>query len=154
MGEAALRALVAGLEAAWNRQDTTGFAASFAPDAEFVHILGGHGTGRAGIEAAHRQLFATIYAGSQVRYAVERIRPLGRDAAAVLILADLRYGGPDRPLAMRMRPTLIATWAGEGWEIALFHNTRVMEAAEAPAELQAHPFRPEPQGQRFFPSAR
>ncbi len=79
--ERALHGMVYQLEAAWNAADSASFAALFAEDADFIHILGGYYTGRAAIEAGHRMIFGTIYKGSTVRYSVEKIRFLRPDVA-------------------------------------------------------------------------
>jgi uncharacterized protein (TIGR02246 family) len=81
--ERALHGMVYQLEAAWNAADSASFAALFADDADFIHILGGYYTGRAAIEAGHRMIFGTIYKGSTVRYSVEKIRFLRPDIALV-----------------------------------------------------------------------
>jgi uncharacterized protein (TIGR02246 family) len=44
------------LETAWNRYDSVAFAASFAEDANFIHIFGGQLDGRTAIAAAQPAL--------------------------------------------------------------------------------------------------
>jgi len=62
------------LEAAWNRYDSVSFAGAFAEDANFIHIFGGQLDGRPAIEAAHRNIFETIYRGSHASFALRTIR--------------------------------------------------------------------------------
>jgi uncharacterized protein (TIGR02246 family) len=66
--EQELRDIVSGLETAWNSGNSVGWAGFFAEDADFIHILGGHFTGRRAIEQGHRAIFDTIYKGSTNKY--------------------------------------------------------------------------------------
>ncbi len=66
--------IVAELEAAWNRKDSVAWAELFSEDADFIHILGGHFTGRDAIEQGHRKIFDTVYKGSTNKFEVEKIR--------------------------------------------------------------------------------
>src|ERR1039457_3086676 len=103
--ERALHGMVYQLEAAWNAADSASFAALFAEDADFIHILGGYYTGRAAIEAGHRMIFGTIYKGSSVRYSVEKIRFLRPDVAMIFLRQFLQFqeGGAASELEARPR---------------------------------------------------
>ena len=141
-----LEGLVCRLEAAWNARDAAAFAAPFADDAEFIHILGGGGTGRAAIEAGHAALFRTIYAKSVVAYRVIRVMPLGPAAAAVLLHQHLAFEAGGAAQAIACRPTFVATHESDGgWVIRLFQNTQIAgsgTAAEAQDAIRAeHPHR-------------
>jgi uncharacterized protein (TIGR02246 family) len=87
--EQEIQQIVKKLERAWNAGDSTAFAAPFAEDADFVDVLGLHHSGRAPIEAGHRQVFDTIYQGSRVGYSVEGIRFVRPDVAIAFIRARL-----------------------------------------------------------------
>jgi len=63
--EQVIKEILQQLESAWNRYDSATFAAGFAEDANFIHIFGGQLNGRAAIEAAHRNIFETIYRGAK-----------------------------------------------------------------------------------------
>ncbi len=127
--ERALHGMVYQLEAAWNTADGTSFAALFAEDADFIHILGGYYTGRAAIEAGHRMIFGTIYKGSSVRYSVEKIRFLRADVAIVLLRQFLQFQeGGAAASELEARPTIIAEKRDGKWQIALLQNTRITEA--------------------------
>ena len=79
--EQVIKEILQQLESAWNRYDSATFAAGFAEDANFIHIFGGQLNGRAAIEAAHRNIFETIYPGepSQFRAAEHpRVAPRRR----------------------------------------------------------------------------
>jgi len=131
--EAVLSALVAGLQDAWNRGDATAFAAAFAPDADFIHIFGHHGSGRAAIQAGHHAIFTTIYKGSTTRLDIEGLRFLASDVALLRLRADLRYtdGGIARHVVSR--PSAIVTPHDGRWQVALFHNTLVISESEPDA---------------------
>lgn len=125
---AALGAIVAGLEAAWNAADGAAFAAPFAPDADFVNVRADHHRGRQAIEAGHNGILRSIYAGSTNRYTVESARLIRPDVAIVHVLAHLDV--PQGPMAGRIdaRYSIVATREGDGWQIASFHNTMVPPA--------------------------
>ena len=135
--EQALRTIVAKLEAAWNRGDAEAWAAEFAQDADFIHVLGLHFTGRQAIVEGHRTIFDTIYKDSRYTLAIEKIRPVGEDAAAVFTLASLTLADGSE---MKARPTLVAERTGSGWRIAVFQNTLVGQPGAHGAEvLLRHP---------------
>jgi uncharacterized protein (TIGR02246 family) len=115
-------------EAAWNAADGPAFAARFAEDADFIHILGGYYTGRAAIEAGHRMIFGTIYKGSTVRYSVEKIRFLRPDVAIVFLRQFLQFFEDGAPKELEARPTILAEKAGAEWRIVMLQNTRISEA--------------------------
>ena len=136
-----IREIVKQIEAAWNASDSAGFAAPFAPDADFVDILCRRHQGRAVIEAGHRQIFDTIYKGSRCEYKVERIRFVRPDVAVVFTRARLlsSLGAEvDNPLRdsyegegmqeAQARPTLILAKDLGNWRIVAFQNTKIAEA--------------------------
>jgi uncharacterized protein (TIGR02246 family) len=129
--ERALHGMVYQLEAAWNAADSASFAALFADDADFIHILGGYYTGRAAIEAGHRMIFGTIYKGSTVRYSVEKIRFLRPDIALVFLRQFLQFQEGGAASELETRPTLIAERVDGSWRIAALQNTRITEVGTA-----------------------
>jgi uncharacterized protein (TIGR02246 family) len=122
-------ALAARLEQAWNAADGAGFAAPFAEDADFVNVLGMHARGREAIAAGHDEIFRTVYAGSEVRYRVERARLLRPDVALVHMHGALTI--PTGPMAgeHEARPSMVLTREGGEWRIASFHNTFIRDPA-------------------------
>ena len=119
----AVETIVAGMEAAWNAADGGGFAASFAPDADFVTIRAEHFRGRGPIGEGHAAIFRTIYAGSVNRLTVESVRLLRPDVALVHVGSVL--DAPSGPLAGRhtARFSAVLTREADGWKIASLHNT-------------------------------
>lgn len=51
--ENAVRQLVDTLFTAWNAHDAQGYAAAFAPDADFTNVFGIHDTGREAVPRRH-----------------------------------------------------------------------------------------------------
>jgi uncharacterized protein (TIGR02246 family) len=122
-------ALAARLESAWNAGDGRAFAAPLADDADFVNVMGMHARGRDAIAAGHEHIFATIYAGSTVRYTVESARLLRPDVALVHLHARLSV--PAGPMAgvHEARPSMVLVRDGGVWSVASFHNTFIRDPA-------------------------
>ena len=114
------------LEATWNRADASAFAALFADGADFVNVRGEYGSGREAIGAAHAHIWATIYAGSTIRYAVTRCRELV--PGVLLVHLDALLHVPAGPLAgdIGAIPSLVLVRSGDRWLIPAFHNTQVV----------------------------
>ncbi|CDX18167.1 hypothetical protein MPLB_1700046 [Mesorhizobium sp. ORS 3324] len=131
----AIGQLVARLQLAWNAGDAAAWAANFAEDADFIHVLGGHGAGREAIAAAHSRLFETIYRKSGLQLDIEGVRQL--DSAVVMRLRqNLRFHADGIEKMVTGRPSLVAVPRGEDLEIVFFQNT----LEQTPAALAAHPF--------------
>jgi uncharacterized protein (TIGR02246 family) len=81
--EAALRKLVAEQAEAWNRQDAAAWSGNFAPDAEFINIVGRLLSGRAEIEKRHAFIFSNIFKGSRTQVTVRKILFPAADVAVV-----------------------------------------------------------------------
>jgi uncharacterized protein (TIGR02246 family) len=120
---AAIEAIVARLEAAWNAGDGNAYGAPFADNADFVTIRAEHFRGRDAIASGHAGIFWTIYAGSVNRYTVESVRLLRPDVALVHVHAVL--DALSGPLAGRhmARFSAVLTRDAGGWQIASLHNT-------------------------------
>jgi uncharacterized protein (TIGR02246 family) len=122
---AAIEAIVAQLENAWNAADGRAFAVPFTGDADFVNVRAEHRRGREAIAAGHDAILRSIYAGSVNRYSLESVRLLRPDVALAHVHAVLE--SPAGPLAGRheARFSLVLLRESEGWRIASFHNTLV-----------------------------
>jgi uncharacterized protein (TIGR02246 family) len=141
--EPALRAIVAKLQAAWNAADSVAWARFFAEDVDFIHILGVHYTGRPAVEMGHRMIWDTIYKGSTVKYAVEKIRPAGADVAVVFVLGEMTFYDDGVERHIKARPTMTVQRLDGGWQIIVFQNTLVAEAmsdADKERLVMKHPF--------------
>ena len=124
--EEPIRDLVRWLEMSWNSSASAGFATSFAEDADFINILGMHHTGRSSIEAGHRQIFDTIYKGSRVGYALEKVRFVRPDVAIAFVRARLEL--LDGKI-LEARPTLTLARTGNRWQIVVLQNTLIADRA-------------------------
>ena len=125
--ELAIRQLVKQLENAWNAGDSAGIAAPFVDDADFVNMLGEHYKGRAPIEAGHQQAFDTIHKGSQLSFAVERVRFVRHDMAIAFLRAHLVFQAGEVLREGRARPTMVLAKNNGEWQIVAFQNTKVAE---------------------------
>src|SRR5215472_13174178 len=94
------------IENAWNHYDSVSLAAVFAEDANFIHIFGGQLDGRAAIEAAHRNIFETIYRGSHASFVLRSIRFLRPDVAVVFARAQVKFKEGNEAREIETRPTL------------------------------------------------
>src|SRR5688500_7400 len=122
---AAIEAIVAQLENAWNAADGRAFAVPFTEDADFVNVRAEHMRGREAIAAGHDAILRSIYAGSVNRYSLESARLLLPEVALAHVHSSLN--APSGPLAGRheARFSLVLVREDGGWRIASFHNTLV-----------------------------
>jgi uncharacterized protein (TIGR02246 family) len=120
---AAIDAVAASLEAAWNAGDGEAFGAAFTDDADFVNIRAEHMRSRVVIAEGHTGIFRSIYAGSRTRQSVESARLLTDDVALAHVTSVL--DAPTGPLAGRHvgRYSMVLLRTPDGWRIASFHNT-------------------------------
>jgi uncharacterized protein (TIGR02246 family) len=145
--EAALRKLVAEQNEAWNRQDAAAWSKDFAPDAEFINIVGTVFSGRAEIEKRHASIFGTLFKGSRSEVTVSKLRFLGADVAVVDMEHRVTgYAGlppgvqATEPGVLRTRMRYVLTKAGGSWRIVAGQNTDVKPApAQAPVRPQEAP---------------
>jgi uncharacterized protein (TIGR02246 family) len=129
--ERPLYQIVEKLQSAWNRSDSVTWAALFADDADFIHILGGDFAGQTAIERGHRVIFDTIYKGSTNKFTVQKIRFVGPDVAVVFLLAELKVTTPGLPPLLQARPTLIVHRSDDTWKIVAFQNTLITAGGAA-----------------------
>ncbi len=86
---AAIEAVAQAFDTAWNRHDMTALAALFAPDADFVNVIGMWWKNRAEIEAAHLHSHATFLRDSVLCGKIEKVKFLSPDIAAAHVLWEL-----------------------------------------------------------------
>lgn len=122
-----IRDIINRFEASWNTANSKTLVEEFAPDADFIHIFGGQLEGHAAIEAAHRQIFETVYKGSYVKFTVLKIRMVKPEVAVVLTQAHLDFFEGETHRQMDARPTFVAVKENERWKIVTFQNTRILE---------------------------
>jgi len=78
---ASIAAIVADLDSAWANADADRWAAHYAPDAEFINILGMLMPNMQAMRARHDEIFHGVFKGSRHHGTVRRVRFLGADAA-------------------------------------------------------------------------
>jgi uncharacterized protein (TIGR02246 family) len=131
--EQAIRALLHGYVAVWNRHEMTGLADLFTDDAEWINIVGMHWRGRAAVVKAHDVFHRTMFRKTDLMIDSFQIRAISEDvAAAVMVVKVGGFTPPDgvhRPPA-RDRLSLILAKRKGVWRIVLGHNTVIDERAE------------------------
>ncbi|MDI3287296.1 SgcJ/EcaC family oxidoreductase [Polyangium sp. 15x6] len=81
--EANLRKLVAEQTEAWNRHDAAAWSKSFAPDAEFINIVGTVFKGRDEIEKRHASIFVGIFKDTRTEVTVRKLHIIEPNVAVV-----------------------------------------------------------------------
>jgi uncharacterized protein (TIGR02246 family) len=81
--DAAVRAVVAGFSAGWNRHDARAMCASVAEDVRWVGWRGDVSQSRKEVEDNHAALFADLYKNTRRTDVVKSIRYLGPELASV-----------------------------------------------------------------------
>lgn len=135
--EAAIRAIVQGVQDAWNAHDGRAFAAGFAADADYVVVNGMYVKGRDAIEQGHTQILTTVYRESRNVATVKGVRFIRPDVAVAHVEWNLEVSpGGEKARALC---TMVLTKDGGKWSIAAFHNTPVMQGRGRPTEGQSRP---------------
>lgn len=127
---AAVDSVVQAFSECWNRHDMEAFAELFAPDAEFVNVVGMWWKGRAEIRAAHEFTHSTMFKSSRLTILETSVRfpaPQLAIARSRWLLED--HAGPDgEPLPAR-HGVLVNVLARRGgrWSIIDAQNTDIIE---------------------------
>lgn len=138
--EQRIREQVDAQTAAWNRQDAVVWSQDFAPDADFINIVGTVFEGKAQIQERHAAIFESLFKGSQSKVTVRRISFLGDDVAVVDATHEVT-GHPGLPPGVQnTEPGLLRTQmryvmqrsADGAWRIAAGQNTDVKPRPAAP----------------------
>lgn len=144
--EASLRKLVAEQTEAWNRHDAAAWSKDFAPDAEFINIVGTVFSGREEIEKRHAGIFASVFKDSRSEVTVRKILFVAPTVAVV----DTEHvvtgytGLPPgvqatEPGVLRTRMRYVLKQTGGKWLIVAGQNTDVK-----PTPAPAPPSQPAP----------
>jgi uncharacterized protein (TIGR02246 family) len=107
--ELTLRQMVATQAEAWNRQDAAAWSADYAPDADFINIVGTLFEGREQIQERHAAIFASIFKGSQDAVTVRELRFLGDDVAVVSTVHEVTGHSGLPPGVQNTEPGLLRT---------------------------------------------
>jgi len=138
--EAALRKLVAEQTDAWNRHDAAAWCKDFAPDAEFINIVGMVLTGKEEIQKRHAAIFEKIFKDSRTTVTVRRIVFPSPDVAIVDMVHEVTGYGALPPGVQATEPGLLRTQMkfvlgrtkDGSWKILAAQNTDVKPAPGAP----------------------
>ena len=139
--EVSLRKLVAEQTEAWNRHDAAAWSKDFAPEAEFINIVGTVFSGREEIEKRHASVFASVFKDSRSEVTVRKILFVAPYVAVV----DTEHvvtgytGLPPgvqatEPGVLRTRMRYVLKLSGGKWLIVAGQNTDVKPAPAAPAQ--------------------
>lgn len=133
--EQAVAALVGEVERAWNTHDMHRFAACFAPDADFVNVMGWWWKGRDDIEGKHTLIHETIFRDSTMALECEAIKHVGSGVAVAHVTWSMvghEAGGPEQTSEPRKG---IWSWVIRDrhgrLEIVSSHNTDTKEVPPA-----------------------
>jgi uncharacterized protein (TIGR02246 family) len=138
--EAAIRQLIAAQTEAWNRHDAAAWSKDFAPDADFINIVGTVFQGRAEIEKRHAGIFASIFKESRTQVTVRRLVFLGPEVAVVDTDHEVtgHAGLPpgvqntDESGTLRTRMKYVMRKSAGKWQIVAAQNTDVKPAPKSP----------------------
>jgi uncharacterized protein (TIGR02246 family) len=128
--EAGVRIVVHGFEDAWNHHDMSALASLFAPDADFVNVIGMRWIGRETIKQAHAATHATIFKNSTLTIGDTTVRFLTPDIAIARSVWSLSgqtdRGGKEEPTRTGIL-THVLTRAAGNWVIVASQNTGIVK---------------------------
>jgi uncharacterized protein (TIGR02246 family) len=128
---AAIEALIAAEDAAWNAGDAAAFCAHALPDVLFTNIVGMHTVGRRPFEAQHARIFSTIYKGSTLRQSSLEVLFVRPDVVIVDTVTAVSgfHGLPPGVQAvdgvLRTRLEQVFVKNDGQWRVASFHNVPI-----------------------------
>ncbi|WP_232380078.1 SgcJ/EcaC family oxidoreductase [Polyangium fumosum] len=139
--EASLRKLVTEQTEAWNRHDAAAWSKSFAPDAEFINIVGTVFNGRDEIEKRHAIVFASVFKDSRTEVTVRKLRFV-EPTVAVVDTDHVVTGYTGLPPGvqateqgvLRTRMRYVMKQSGGTWSIVAGQNTDVKPAPAQPSQ--------------------
>lgn len=125
-----IRQVCAAFAAAWNAHDMDALASLFAPDAEFVNVVGIWWKGRAAIQAAHEATHRTLFKNSRLTLTSTDVRFPVPDFAIARSAWTLE--GHVDPTGAPLPPrrgllVFVLRSHDDAWEIVDAQNTDVVE---------------------------
>lgn len=122
-------AILGQMQQSWNGGNAKAFAAVFGEQADFIDLMGGHSVGQQAIAQVHAALFAGPYKGSKVEYKIEKQKPLAPTVMILFLRLKLTVEQNGKPVEMLARPTLTLLKSQQGWRVAVYQGTRVVNAS-------------------------
>ncbi|WP_371745737.1 SgcJ/EcaC family oxidoreductase [Myxococcus sp. CA033] len=130
--EQAIRQMVDVQTQAWNRQDAVVWSQDFAPDADFINIVGTLYEGQPQIQERHAAIFQTLFKGSQSKVTIRRVAFPASDVAVVDTTHEVtgHQGLPPgvqntEPGLLRTQMRYVMNRVGGMWRIVAAQNTDV-----------------------------
>lgn len=122
--DAAVRAIVQGLEDTWNRHDMAAQAELFHEDGVFISWFGSRTVGRAAIRDMLARAHENVFGNSRQTKTIEGLTFLAPDVAVAHLYGtnDGDSRQPDRTILSRN--TIVVTKRDGVWRIFSFQNTR------------------------------
>ena len=114
----------------WNRHDMAAFAALFAPDAEFVNVVGMWWRGRAEIQAAHEFTHSSLFKDSRLSTLETQVRLPAEGVALARSRWRLEgHVGPDGSALPPRNGLLLSVlqYKAGAWQIIDAQNTDIIE---------------------------
>lgn len=131
--EADVRAAVTTFETGWNLHDMDTMFRAFAPDAEFVNIVGMHWRGLPDIKRAHQLMHESYFRATDNKIESIDARSVAPEAAvAVVTWKKGAFTPPDgvtRPPSRDVMTLFLVKREGR-WQIVGAHNTPLDEGAQ------------------------
>jgi uncharacterized protein (TIGR02246 family) len=124
--------LAAGFNDSWNRHDMAQFARLFAPDADFVNVVGMWWKNREEIEKAHAYSHSTFFKNSRLSGEIAGLKFLRPDLATVHVLWELvGQIEPDGSVGQPRKGILLLVCGKRDgvWLIQAAQNTDIVAAA-------------------------
>lgn len=126
--KAAILAVIAEFEDAWNRHDMEAFAALFHEDAAWVNWRGGYWRGIDEIKRGHTVIHQTFYKNTRMQtIAVEDVTFLTPVVAVTHDRNNMTGDERSPGQLLRYRKTMVWTKRNGVWRISAGHNTRLQE---------------------------
>jgi len=121
----ALESIVAKLAQAWNAADGKRFASVFAYDGDQVNIMGEQLIGRDQIRERHEKIFKTVFRGSTNVLKIISARYAAANVIVARITSTVAVPNGEFQGELHTIGSLVLRSTGSGWDVILFHNTRV-----------------------------
>ena len=117
--EAAARAVVDNVYAAWTANDADAFVADYADDT-IATMPGAYLVGRDAVHRTMSGMFAGPFRGCRAHHEVRDVRVLG-DTAIVTSRGTVAPAGHDGPASWDQE-TWVLSRHGSGWQVRAYHN--------------------------------
>lgn len=123
-------ALVNAFVDGWNAGDPVALAKPFAPDADYLNLMGLYGHGREVIVRAYRDVLTTAFRGSRIKATIEALRFVRPDVAMVDVTFDRQDAQHPPPIPLRTLAGILAVRNGGRWQILSYRSMVPFEGAD------------------------